>query len=154
MRLVIYLTLIACWMTNNYVAYAQESNPLVDWYGTWQGDLQITTPEGKVQKIPMELQIYPTDSAGYYRFSILYNQSPRHYVLQQVDTSKGHYVMDEKNGILLDTYLINRTFISQFEVMGNLLTSSYELQADRQTIISTIYSSGTKVIRTSGNRPE
>ena len=66
----------------------------------------------------MALESSITDVSGQYTWAIIYGADSiavrRVYMLNEVDKSKGHYIIDEKNGKLLDTFLIDNELISVF----------------------------------------
>ena len=103
-----------------------------DWLGYWSGDLNIYNSKGLKQTVPMSLDLAETDTLGTYTWAIIYGQDStaqrRDYQLKEIDTSMGHYLIDEKNGILLDAYHIHNELSSVFEVMGNTLLTSYKLE--------------------------
>lgn len=98
-----------------------------DFYGIYKGNLQITNARGK-QTIQMEFHLNPTDSIGKYQYMLVYimdgNRQERKYNLLEKDASKGEYIVDENNGILLDAKLIDNTLFSMFEVQGSILTTT------------------------------
>ena len=77
-----------------------------DWLGNWLGDLRIYNSQGLKQTIPMSLELSKTDTIGKFNWAIIYGQDStaqkRDYQLIEIDSSKGHYLIDEKNGIFLD----------------------------------------------------
>jgi hypothetical protein len=105
-----------------------------EWLGYWVGDLHIFNEQGLKQTLPMALENSITDVSGQYTWAIIYGADSiagrRDYMLNEVDKSKGHYIVDEKNGILLDAFLIDNELISVFEVLGNSLTSTYKREGD------------------------
>ena len=69
----------------------------------------------------MELRIQPSDSAHRFSWQIIYgnaNEDNRPYTLIAKDSSKGHWVIDEHNGIVLDQYWIAGKFCGAFTVMN------------------------------------
>lgn len=100
-----------------------------DWMGYWEGDLSIYTKNGLSQTIPMALDNRPTDTLGLYHWAIIYGEDTikgrRDYYLEEKDPSIGHYITDERNSILINSYHRGNTLASAFEVMGNFLTSTY-----------------------------
>lgn len=50
----------------------------------------------------------------------------RDYQLKLVDASKGHYMVDENNSILIDTYYRNGILTSFFEVEKSFIISEYK----------------------------
>ncbi len=116
-----------------------------DWLGYWQGDLNIYGVTGLKQSLPMALDNAVTDIEGEYTWAIIYGQDTiagrRDYSLKEVDKDNGHYVVDENNGILLDSYLIDNELISVFDVMGNTLTSTYKREDDKMIFEIMMYKS-------------
>ena len=106
-----------------------------DWKGKWAGELKIFTGEGLKQTLPMELHILPLDSSENWSWTIFYGEDKvagkRDYILQPKDVEKGIWQVDEQNSILLDAYLFDGKLFERFEVMGNLLTTTTELQGDK-----------------------
>jgi len=121
-HLVILLFTLVC-----FSAKAQEKVFPQDFYGIYKGDLIITNPNGE-QTIAMELHLNETDSIGKYQYTLVYivkdERQEREYTLIEVDASKGLYVVDENNGIILDAQLVDNSLYFMFEVQGNLLTTT------------------------------
>ncbi|WP_420459018.1 hypothetical protein [Neolewinella sp.] len=94
-----------------------------DWYGSWRGDLAIWRAGQQVDTVPMEFELSLADTGGInYIIRYLPEGRPvdeRSYLLQSVDSTAGHYVIDERNGILLDEYLVDNCLYSRFDVMGS-----------------------------------
>ena len=64
-------------------------------------------------------EIQPNDS--YYDFILVYNEGSdqadiRPYKLKSVNDTIGHYVIDENNSILLDTYIIDNCLMDMFSL--------------------------------------
>lgn len=133
----------------SYISQAKTTdNGLVfpdDWLGFWGGDLDIYDQMGLKQSLPMALDNSITDVSGTYTWAIIYGSDSiagrRDYLLKEIDKSKGHYIVDEKNGILLDAYFIDNELISVFEVMGNTLTSVYKREGNTLVFEITMYKS-------------
>jgi len=104
-----------------------------DFFGIYKGNLQITNARGK-QTIQMEFHLNQTDSIGKYQYMLVYimdgNRQERKYNLLEKDASKGEYIVDENNGILLDAKLIDNTIFSMFEVQGSILTTTERFYKD------------------------
>lgn len=106
------------------------------WLGKWSGELFIFGQPGieKVNTIHMELHISETDSANVYNWRIIYKDSAnddRKYLLRTIEQSKGRYVIDEKDGILLEANLLGNAFISRFDIGGSLIETQYTLLEDK-----------------------
>lgn len=116
--------------------FAQQSTPAfpAGFIGHWTGTMQWFQANKPAQSFKMQLIIVPTDSAGIYSWQIIYGDSAqdnRPYQLKPVDFSRGHWVVDEGNGILIDSYLHGSAFTGAFTVMGNTIIDNYELEGDR-----------------------
>ncbi len=98
------------------------------WEGVWSGTLEIFSPKGKQQQLPMELRILPQDSC--HTWTIVYDGSPRAYLLKPLKPRLGLYQIDEQNGIAMEAVYIAGKLYSRFEVMGNMLLSTAEVTTD------------------------
>jgi len=103
------------------------------WAGQWKGTLEIFSPRGKEQQVPMQLRIEQADSLNY-TWHIIYGEDEekglRPYLLKPEDVTYGRYSIDEQNTIVLDAILISGKLYSRFEVGGNLLLSTAELKGE------------------------
>jgi hypothetical protein len=99
--------------------------------GNWKGEM-TWFPNGKPsQKIPVALRIQALDSVKKYSWEIIYGAKSndiRAYVLMAKDSINGHWVIDELNGILLDSYWLGNRFSGAFAVQGNTILDSYWLE--------------------------
>lgn len=95
--------------------------------GHWKGSLDIYNGSKKVQTVVCALDITPADS-GRYDWVITYGDSAqdrRPYLLIPIDTTKGHWAIDEQNGIVIDMYVTGNKVTSLFTVMGSAIQISY-----------------------------
>jgi len=95
--------------------------------GHWKGALDIYNGSKKVQTVTCALDVTPADS-GRYDWIITYGdsgQDRRHYLLIPMDTAKGHWAIDEQNGIVIDMYVTGNKVTSLFTVMGSAVQISY-----------------------------
>jgi hypothetical protein len=80
----------------------------------------------------MELAIAPTDDAGRWGWTIVYEgesgKQTREYQLVVVDAARGRYQIDERNGIVLESRLIGGTLYEVFEVEGTRLATRQRLE--------------------------
>ena len=103
----------------------------------------------------MQLIIGPTDSAHTYTWQLIYGdkgEDNRPYMLKAVDTIKGHWQIDERNGIMLDQYFIGNRFTSAFTVLTTTIVNSYWRAGNN--LIAEFYSLSAKPINTTGNGTE
>lgn len=117
--------LIICFST---LVNSQENKQFPnDFFGVYKGKLEISNANGS-QSIDMEFHLLPSDTIGKYHYTIIYKSDKinqeRKYTLIEKNKTKGQYIVDENNGILLNAFLANNTLYSIFEVQGNLLTTT------------------------------
>ena len=111
---------------------AQEKSFPATWAGKWTGQLEIYNGAGKFAEIPMELHILPSETLpGAYSWAIIYGEDKekglRPYELSVVDAVKGVYLIDEKNSIKMEAYLLGNKLYQWFEVEKNMLFNTTEL---------------------------
>ena len=114
--------------------------PLPDkWEGSYRGLVDLVRPGkppgGPGTSVTMELIVTPlANKPGSVAWTIVYGEGParqeRPYELSPVPGFPGRFLMDEKNGILIDHALLGDTVVSQFRVGTALLMSRFELADD------------------------
>lgn len=148
------LLLLSCHATRPTQAPQQNASFPADWLGHWQGDLLIYSPKGVIDTVPMAL-IHEPLSDGRWKWEIIYNrgikgkEERRAYELFTVNAENGHFCVDEKDGILLDSYVRGNVLYSRFEVMGTVLESAERIEND--CLVFEIWSGSQAKIRTSGD---
>ncbi|HEY0678600.1 MAG TPA: hypothetical protein VGD17_09950 [Chitinophagaceae bacterium] len=103
----------------------------------------------------MQLRIQPTDSAGHYTWHLIYGEGKedsRPYILKPVDPAKGHWILDELNGILIDHYYVAGRVSSAFTVMNSTIINNAWLEGDK--LIVEFYGLTAKPVSTSGKNTE
>lgn len=132
------LMLLCCFLLYSDLLQAQQSNDdIQNFCGHWKGVLEWNRPGKPMQKFSMQLKISKTDSAGIYDWQIIYGDSGkdvRPYTLKQINTTAGHWVIDENNGIVLDNYFIGNCLTGSFSVMGNTIVNNYCLENNKLNI--------------------
>lgn len=116
------------------VSKAQNKNAFPqDFIGKWKGTLEWhRTGNAQPQMVNMELFILPSrDSAGQYSWHLIYgsiSSDSRPYLLKAVDTAKGHWVIDELNGIVLDQFWVGNRFTGSFTVGNSTIVNTYYIE--------------------------
>jgi hypothetical protein len=122
------LALMLCIFLGAREASAQDAQALSfprDFSGHWTGVLRWFPSDKPVQTVEMQLIIQPLDTPGRYSWRMVYGkpgQDERPYTLMAVDSTRGHWVVDEHNGILLDGYWRGNRYTSVFSVQGTVIT--------------------------------
>lgn len=126
-------------------AYAQLTDTVICktgfpacFVGDWKGQLQWMVPRRTPQVFTMQLIVRPTDNPQEYTWQIIYGDSAtadnRPYLLKPVDTVAGHWVIDEQNGIVLDSYVFGHTLLGAFTVQANTIADKYSVQGDSMLV--------------------
>ncbi len=134
-------------------AASQSTDFPAGWVGNWKGELKwFRAGKPEPQKVSMELRIHPGDSSGHYTWGIIYgsaSEDNRPYILMPKDSAAGHWVIDERNGILLDQFRVGNTFSGAFTVQNNTIVNSYRLDNDQ--LVVEFYSISAKPLSVTGN---
>ena len=126
--------LAATLLVTHSVILAQEQPSFPqDFIGKWKGTLEwFRSGNPQPQTINMELYILPsTDSAGQYTWHLVYgtaSQDSRPYLLKPIDTAKGHWLIDELNGIMLDQFWLGNRFSGSFTVGKSTIVNTYHME--------------------------
>jgi hypothetical protein len=134
------------------VASNLKAQDLSKFIGHWEGELQwFQTGKKEPQKVKMQLIIQPADTLSQYTWQIIYGdrgEDNRPYLLKPVDTSKGHWLIDERNGINIDQYSTANRLTSMFTVQNSTILDSYWIEGDK--LIAEFYSTGAKPVSATG----
>lgn len=140
-----------CFFLSSLSSFAQTLFPK-DFIGHWEGTLNwYRAGKAEPQQVKMQLVIKPADSANTYTWQIIYGEKGednRPYILKPADTAKGHWQIDERNGIILDQYFIGNRFTSAFTVQTTTIVNSYWREG--VNLIAEFHSLTAKPVNTSG----
>lgn len=130
MKVKLYLLVIFPFLS--FSSNAQQSHFPQSWLGNWKGELQWSRAgNDTIQKVKMELHIHQLNERGKYSWQIIYgenNADNRPYILFAKDSVKGHWAIDENNGIILDQFLIADRFCGAFTVQNSTIINNYWLE--------------------------
>jgi hypothetical protein len=111
-----------------------------DWVGFYEGEMDWHS-QGKLNaKIPVTIEIAKIDSLeNTWLWKTIYDSTERvprrvvkeYWVIKPDSLADHQFIMDERNGILLDMNLIDNTFYTSFEVASNRLLSTSRLVHDK-----------------------
>src|SRR3954454_8233659 len=114
---------------------ADKSTPLsAAWDGVWKGGCQLEGADGtKPQEVAMELHVGDL-AGGKKTWKIVYGtgdkRRPRPYELAPVEGKPGRFVIDEKNGLLIDYQLLGDRLYGAFTVDDSLVVARFERRGD------------------------
>lgn len=131
------LLLIATVLTNQTFA----ADGFDTWVGAWKGSCQLNPEFNGTKEFGASLTIKKNSKKDRFQWKLIYEGSGslprqvRNYEMVPVDKAKGHYYVDEKNGLLLDSFLDGKFLYSPFVINGNLIHATYILISDKQMIL-------------------
>lgn len=108
---------------------AQSPVGLSNCEGIWTGDLEMVGRLGQVRKVPMRLDIIRSgDSVWVWKTVYDENKVPivKDYLMRLVNEREGKYMLDERDGILINVSLMGNKFYSLFDVEGTILSCTYQ----------------------------
>lgn len=129
--------LLAACGTFALIAFAGVPGPLhaaglTDWQGLWAGTCRSIRPGGPAQEFKTSLNIRPISADGRrYSWTLTYGavggreRQVRSYEIVAVDPARGHYLIDEKNGLKLDAYMVANQIFMPFAIGRVLITAKY-----------------------------
>jgi hypothetical protein len=125
------------------------------WAGDWVGTLDIFNAKGKAQSVAMQLEIHRIDSSreGRYTFGMVYGskaQDWRPYEIVPVAPERGLWKVDEKNSIVMESYLLGPKLLCWFVVQGSRILCTYE-KTDANTLIFEVMAGPEKAASSTGN---
>jgi hypothetical protein len=140
----------------SFLSNAQSNSFPKSWEGNWKGELLWYKGTAKEpQKVNMEVRIHATDSPHKYSWQIIYgseSKDNRPYTLVIKDTAKGHWAIDEQNGIVLDQFWIAGKFCGAFTVGSSTIVNNYWM--DNGKLMVEFYNISAKPIATTGKGTE
>lgn len=155
MRTLFYF-LVAVLLCNSSVLRAQQADFPAGWTGNWKGELcWWMGADSLPKKVKMELRIQPADTAGQFHWHLIYGEESgdsRPYLLKPVDISKGHWRIDEGNGIILDQFWVGNRLTGAFTVLNATIINTYQLDGD--TLQVEFHNLSGKPIATTGKGDE
>ncbi len=109
---------------------ADESFP-GGWLGTYKGKMYIIKQEkGIVDSVNVKFELLATRFSNQWAYRMTYNSAKypeiiKDYLLVKPDSAAtGTYMLDEKDGIIIQQTLLDNTFYSSFSVAGDYLHST------------------------------
>jgi hypothetical protein len=141
-------------LTLTCVSFATAQFPET-WQGDWSGTLDIYNGAGKVQSVEMTIEIHKIDTStqGRYTFGLVYGSRDkdwRPYELVPVSPETGIWKVDEKNSIMMESFMMGPKFLCWFVVQKSRVLCTYE-KVDDSTMIFEVISGIEANVSSTGN---
>ena len=136
-----------------FVPFFQEPGQLPEsWFGLWKGTIRIDGVARPSQSVDMSLEVTAIPKSSRVNWILMYvaqgKTDVRKYELALVPDQPGRFLMDERNGIVLDHSLVGNTLSSLFQVQNTLLHVSFQLEKDTMRVTMSSYDA--QAVRESG----
>ena len=135
-----------------FIEYSFSQSFPTSWIGHYEGNLEIYGVDSVLRTIKMNLDIEKTLNDSIFVWQITYQLDStadiRKYELHVLDQEKGLFQIDEKNGIVIESYLKSDILTSFFSVMNNFIIATYAKMDDY--IDFEIIVANTKPVSTTG----
>lgn len=124
-------------------AATQEEVFPYSWIGQWGGQCAIGSFE-----FPMKLVVETTDQDNTFQWQITYflgqNPQVRDYTISPGEQNPNHFIIDEKNSIVINNYFMEDTFsetlMSLFKVQTNIIPGQYRRMDDQMFVTLPLFS--------------
>ncbi len=133
MKITAVLLLLFLWQQD---ANSQSDKFPASWAGHWRGTLSWYSGN-TIQQVNMQLIIAPTDTATAWNWQLVYGDTikdNRPYLLIEKDSATNHWVIDEKNGIVLDQYYMGDRLSGVFTFQNTTILNTYWIEEERMHI--------------------
>jgi len=108
------------------------------WVGHWRGPATLSAPGRPDLTFTMELRVTPLEDGEGYAWLVAFRDhagaDPGHgdqvhsHVLRPVDAAKGHWQVDHRNSIKLDSFFLGNALHTRFDMGQNSLDARYVMQ--------------------------
>lgn len=128
--------LLAAWLHLAFFPSPLSAQPdfIRQYAGHWAGTLLIYQEGILSDSIPVTLEVEAREAVNTWKWKTVYHRKGdpviKDYTLKLTHPELNRYIIDEGDGIELDSYLSGNKLYSVFTVEDNLLTASYELLND------------------------
>lgn len=125
------------------------------WLGVWKGKAQSISPAGVNVTFDMQIEIKLSNDPSRYEWKTVFS-GPQGDVVKAYElipqTKINHFVIDEKNSILIDATLLGDTLSSHFTVQDQTIWCQYHLAEEQGETYLTfdLYSASTSNAKSSG----
>ena len=124
-----------------------------DFVGDWRGTMEWSKPGvAEPQRVKMQIKIEKTREPDTFTYQMTYGEKgedSRPDLLKPVDASKGHWRIDERNGIELDEFWIGDTLVGVFTVSGNTIMTKNRREGN--TLVSELTTYESVLLNTTGS---
>ena len=126
---------ILCLLALTSFASVNAQSVLESWEGTYEGEMVIGFDNRTNDSVHVLFQLLPIEmnSSWSYRMTYIsdeYGQIVKDYIIRKVEDSNVDFLLDEKDGIVIEMSLMNNCFYDMFEVMDNLYATTLRKVGD------------------------
>lgn len=121
--------ILLCFLAMTSFISVHAQSVLESWEGTYEGDMVVGFDDRGNDSVYVLFQLLPIekDSSWSYRMTYVsgeYGQIVKDYIIRRVGNSTVDFLLDEKDGIVIEMSLMNNCFYDMFEVMDQLYATT------------------------------
>lgn len=127
------------------------------WMGTWKGEAKSISSRGDSANFGMTIEIKRLENPIRYQWKTVFTGAQGDVVKAYElipQPKENHFVIDEKNGILIDTILFDDTLISHFTVQDQTIWCQYRVvnEPEGRSIEFDLYAATSSAAKSSGGK--
>ncbi|NVK63604.1 MAG: hypothetical protein HWE22_03410 [Flavobacteriales bacterium] len=112
-----------------FVNESSAQSPLNEWEGEYKGQMSIGYANGHQDSLDVTFELKTIEKDSSWTYKMLYNSARfgevlKDYEIKRVGVNPASYVLDEKDGTLIDMTYMDGCFYDVFDVMDNYFTST------------------------------
>lgn len=121
-----WLCCLLVWISVNY---ANAQSALEEWEGIYEGEMLIGFTERSNDSLHVRFEMLPLEEEASWTYKMIYNSKRygeiiKDYIIYQDGDSNESFILDEKDGILIEMSLMNNCFYEMFEVVEQLFAAT------------------------------
>ena len=135
--------LTLCLATSEHALADVTTSPLDVWAGQWKGPCEARLPAAVPTLgilFTLDRTVEPIPGSNRYKWKSDYRMpghpdAPKDYEIYPVEVQRGHFRIDEKNGIEIDAFLSHDSLYTHFQVGDATIVTTDRLESDGKVMI-------------------
>lgn len=120
---------LCCLLVWTSVNFTNAQSTLEEWEGIYEGEMVIGFTERPNDSLHVRFEMLPLEKEASWTYKMIYNSKRygeiiKDYIIYQDGEGDKNFILDEKDGILIEMSLMNNCFYEMFEVMEQLFATT------------------------------
>jgi hypothetical protein len=127
--------LIACILAFSFLNSVNAQSILEKWEGVYEGEMIIGFTNRPNDSVNVKFELLPIDADSSWTYKMTYGSKRfgiivKDYEIHRDGNSTTNFLLDEKDGIIIEMSLMNDCFYEMFEVMDQLYSTTMRKLGD------------------------